>query len=154
MNLDDIQYMYRTTRGCACALSRDGLSFRGYFCSCSLLIFADMLPLKRDTEGKQMAVAMTRLHPACRGATPVRATWHGDSGAKRDQTRNECRRMAQGYWPRQRTSSSSPGLRSFGSNKQGPWLLRQLQPVTSHYTCLLATYYSCCEAILMHLAYA
>ena len=101
------------------------------------LIFAGMLPRKRGTEGEQLGIATTQLCPARRGGHAARrwAQLDRETAGQRGQARSECGRMAQGYWPQRRTSSGSSGLRSFGSNKQGAWLLRQLQSVTSHYTC-------------------
>ena len=134
--------------------SRDGSSFRGCFCSCSAAHLCRHAPAdqghrrRADGNGNDAAASSTQMGMLQDSACNL--TWR----QRGKQTISQCGRMAQGYWPQRRTSSGSPGLRSFGSNKQGPWLLRQLQSVTSHYTCLLATYYSCCKAIHMHLAYA
>ena len=115
--------------------SRDGSSFQRVL----LLLFGrSSLPACSRGSGAQMGMATTRLRPARRGCHGARYLIRRQR-AKIGQTRIECGGMAQGYWLRRRTSSGSPGLGSFGSNKQGAWLLRQLQSVTSQYTCLLAT---------------
>ena len=121
--------------------SRDGSSFQGVL----LLLFSrSSLPACSRGSGAQESRWEWQRRGCVQhaeGATLqdgardlIRRQW-----AKIGQTRIECGRMAQGYWRWRRTSSGSPGLRSLGSNKQGPWLLRQLQSVTSQYTCLLAT---------------
>ena len=147
--------MYRQTCDCACAPLCEGASFRGCFCSCSAAELCRHAPTEEgqrrraDGNGNDTAASSTPRGHAVRWCVRLDTETAGQREARLETNAAEwCK--ATGLCD----GRAAAVQRSFGSNKQGPWLLRQLQSVTSHYTCLLGSYYSCCEAILKHLAYA